>query len=353
MAETVLTPLILAGGRGVRLWPLSRTAMPKQFLLLNGPLSTFQEALRRVSGALFDTPLVITNGDFAGLAQEQAAAVGVPIELVLEPVGRDSAPAIAAGAVVALERRPDAVALALAADHVILDQGAFEDSCRTALACASGGAIVTFGITPTRPETGFGYIAREQAVDGVARVRAFREKPDLDTARALIAAGDLWNSGNFAFRAATMLAELDEHAPAVSAAVRRAVAAAHRLENGLVLDEAAFASAPRISIDHAVMEKTRSAVVLEARFDWSDVGAWDVVQETGAADADGNVVVGEATVSSARNVYVRSEGRPVAVIGVDDVMVVATDDGVLVTRKGFSAELKTVLATFGAPRSAD
>src|SRR5690349_18600239 len=274
MAAPRIVPLILAGGAGTRLWPVSRDAMPKQFLPLVGEKSTYQQALMRVSAPdLFAPPIVMTSDASRSFARRQAEDLGIDATIVLEPMRRDSGPAIASGAALALRRDPHAIVLALAADHVILDTDLFHAACRAGRDAAPAGDIVTFGIRPTAPKTSYGYVRRGEplGIGGVSRVAAFVEKPDAATAATYVAQDYLWNSGNFLFRADALLAELARFEPAMAQAVEDAVTAAHiDPDLGFVrLDADAFARAPQKSIDYAVMEKTARAAVVEGRFRWS------------------------------------------------------------------------------------
>src|SRR5690242_1944362 len=274
MASPRIIPLVLAGGAGTRLWPVSRDAMPKQFLPLVGEKSTYQQALMRVSSPeLFGPPIVMTSDAFRFFAHRQAEEIGIDATVVLEPVRRDSGPAIAAGAAFARSRDPDAIVLAIAADHVILDDDLFRDACRAGRDAAAQGHIVTFGIRPTAPKTSYGYVRRGEAleVQDVNRVAAFVEKPDPATAAGYVAQGYLWNSGNFLFRADALLAELARFEPAMTEAVDGAVAAAVTDLGFVRLDPKAFGKATQKSIDYALMEKTDRAAVVEGRFRWSDI----------------------------------------------------------------------------------
>jgi mannose-1-phosphate guanylyltransferase/mannose-6-phosphate isomerase len=342
-----IIPLVLAGGAGTRLWPVSRDAMPKQFLPLVGEKSTYQQALMRVSSPeLFGPPIVMTSDAFRFFARRQAEEIGIDATVVLEPVRRDSGPAIAAGAAFARSRDPDAIVLAIAADHVILDTDLFHAACRAGRDAAAQGHIVTFGIHPTAPKTSYGYVRRGDAlgIDGVSRVAAFVEKPDAATAAGYVAQGYLWNSGNFLFRADALLAELARFEPAMAEAVEDAVRAA-AIDLGFVrLDDQAFGRATQKSIDYAVMEKTDRAAVVEGRFRWSDIGSWDAVFDVAPRDEGGNATSGPALAVDAKGCVVHAEGRLTAVLGVEDLIVVSTPDAVLVLPRRRAEEVKSLVA---------
>jgi mannose-1-phosphate guanylyltransferase/mannose-6-phosphate isomerase len=347
MKKTKVIPLILAGGSGTRLWPVSRDSMPKQFLELVGTRSTYQQALMRVSSPdLFAPPIVMTANDFRFFARSQADELGIDASVVLEPMRRDSGPAIAAGAALARLRDPDAVVLALAADHVILDQEAFEAACAAGIEAAAVGRIVTFGIVPAVPKTSYGYIQPGEplAVAGVRAVEAFVEKPDAQTAARYVADGYLWNSGNFLFRAETLLSELARFEPEMERAVVAAVERA-KTDLGFVrLDPEAFALAPQKSIDYAVMEKADCTAVIEGRFRWSDIGSWDAVFDIAERDDVGNVVSGPAAVVDAKNCIVHAEHQLTVALGVEDLVVVTTPDAVLVLPRSRAEDVRTVVA---------
>ncbi len=340
-----ITPLIMCGGAGTRLWPASREARPKQFLPLFGERSTFQDTLIRVSEpGLFDRPIVITNADYRFMVQEQLAEIGFEADILLEPTRRDSGPAIAAGAAFAWNRNPDAVLLALAADHVVRDTPAFLVACREGLVAAEAGSIVTFGIKPERPATEYGYISPGATVSGAVRgVARFVEKPDAATAERYISDGYLWNSGNFMFRAATLLDEYRAFDGASVVAIDEAVAQAGRDLGFITLAPEGFGRASPISIDYAVMEKTARAAVVPVDCGWSDIGSWRAVWELSDKDAQGNVAQGRAVFENAHNCSVSSDGAVVALEGVDDLVVVATQDAILVSRQQDAGGMKRLV----------
>ena len=342
-----IVPLLLAGGTGTRLWPVSRDTMPKQFLPLVGARSTYQEALARVKREdLFAPPIVMTSDSFRFFARGQAEELGIDATIVLEPMRRESGPAIAAGAALALARDPEAIVLALAADHVILDIDLFHAACLAGREAAAAGHIVTFGIHPTSPRTSYGYIKRGEplATAGIHKVEAFEEKPNAGKAVGYVTDGYLWNSGNFLFRAETLLAELARFEPAMGEAVAAAVASAINDLGFVRLDAAAFARAPQKSIDYALMEKTDCAAVVEGRFRWSDIGSWDAVFDVAERDKAGNVLTGPVTAVDAKNCIVHTEGRLTAVVGVKDLIVVTTPDAVLVLPRDRAEDVKGLVA---------
>jgi mannose-1-phosphate guanylyltransferase/mannose-6-phosphate isomerase len=344
---TKIVPILMAGGAGTRLWPVSRDALPKQFLPLVGERSTYQDTLLRVAeGGLFAPPIVITNADFRFFARRQAETLGIEATVVIEPLRRDSGPALAAGAELAKSRDSNAVVLALAADHVILDVEAFRAACIAGLKAAEAGHIVTFGIKPTSPKTNYGYIRRGKpaGVDDVYRVEAFVEKPDPETAARYVAEGYLWNSGNFLFRADVLLAELARHEPAMAAAVHAAVAGASDDLGFVRLEPAAFAGAPQKSIDYAVMEKTDRAAVVSGDFRWSDIGSWDAIFDVAERDSSGNAVHGVVVTADARNCVIHSDDRLIAVLGAQDLVVVSTPDAVLVMPRERAQEVRELVA---------
>ena len=341
-----IIPLIMCGGAGTRLWPASREVHPKQFLPLFGTRSTFQDTLLRVSDAtLFDRPIIITNNAYRFMVLEQLAEIGLEADVLLEPMRRDSGPAIAAGAVFAQMRDNDAIVLALAADHVVRDNAAFVAACREGLAPAGAGRIVTFGVRPERAATEYGYISAGDIISGEVRaVAKFVEKPDPTTAAAYIKSGYYWNSGNFMFRASVLLDEYRNVDAASVQAISDAVAKAGRDLGFVKLDRDAFGSAKAISIDYAVMEKTSRAAVVPVSCGWSDVGSWHAVWELSDKDAEGNAARGAAVFEDSRNCNVSTDRALVALEGVDDLVVVATQDAVLVSRQKDANGLKRLVA---------
>jgi len=341
-----IIPLIMCGGAGTRLWPASREVRPKQFLPLFGARSTFQDTLKRVSDAtLFERPIVITNASYRFMVLEQLAEIGIEADILLEPLRRDSGPAIAAGAVFAQMRDSDAVVLALAADHVVQDNEAFVNACRRGLVAAEAGRIATFGVKPERAATEYGYISPGDAVAvDVRAVAKFVEKPDSATAAEYVKLGYLWNSGNFMFRASVLLDEYRSVDAKSVEAIGDAVTKAGRDLGFVTLEPDAFASAKAISIDYAVMEKTSRAAVVPVSCGWSDVGSWYAVWELSEKDADGNSAQGAAVFEDSRNCNVSTDKALVALEGVDDLVIVATQDAVLVSRQKDAGGLKRLVA---------
>ena len=343
---SAIYPVILCGGSGTRLWPASRSDQPKQFLKLVGDRSSFQETVLRVKDIPGVAEIVVVTGEaMVGFVAEQTAEIGVWVTILVEPEARDSAPAVAAAAAYVESQDPAGVVLMLAADHHIAEPEVFGRAAVAAAAAAREGLIVTFGVQPTVPATGFGYIRPGQPLlDGSVReVAAFVEKPDHETAERYLLEGYLWNSGNFAFRASTLLVEFEAFEPSVAAAAK-ACAATLELEAGVGrLDPEAFGQAKKISLDYAVMERTQKAAVVPAAFAWSDLGAWDAIWEASARDPEGNAQAGDVDLHGASGVLVRSTGPYVGVIGVSDIVVVAEPDAVLVCHRKDSQAVKTLV----------
>lgn len=343
------TPLILAGGSGTRLWPVSRDSLPKQFLPLVGDRSTYQQTLARVADqARFTPPIVVTSEAFRFFALQQAEELGLAPLVVLEPTPRDSAAAIAAGVAIVAARDPEAIVLAMAADHVILDDHQFCDAVMTAGRAAQAKRIVTFGVRPSEPKTGFGYIRPgaelPEGIQNVFEVASFVEKPDAAAAARYVTEGYLWNSGNFVFRADVMAGELERLAPELTHAIDAAVAGAVSDACFLRLAPEAFGRAPRTSIDYAIMEKTNKAAIVEGAFRWSDIGSWDAVLAISQPNSEGNVVVGDAELLNASNCLVHSDHGLTTLIGVENLIVVTTPDAVLVADSKRCEEVKTLVS---------
>jgi mannose-1-phosphate guanylyltransferase/mannose-6-phosphate isomerase len=348
MTETRIVPVILSGGSGTRLWPVSRASFPKQLWPLISDRTMIQETALRAAGAAFAPPIVVCNQEHRFLIAEQLRAAGIEgARIVLEPVGRNSAPAIAAAALLVAEDNPDAVLWMMAADSSIADLPALQTALAAAIAAARTGRIVTFGMKPTAPEVGYGYIevgAQLSEHDGVHELARFVEKPDAATAAKLVASGrHLWNSGMFVFTARTLLEELEVHAPEVLKAVSASVTARHTDLDFIRLGEAEFAASPDISLDYAVAEPTHRAAVVPADIGWSDVGSWAALWELGQKDEAGNVALGDVVLEGAENCYVRSDGMLAAVIGLKDAVVVVTEDAVLAMSREAAQDVKKIV----------
>jgi mannose-1-phosphate guanylyltransferase/mannose-6-phosphate isomerase len=340
-----IAPLVMCGGAGTRLWPSSREGRPKQFLPLLGSRSTFQETMLRVSDpTIFARPIVITNTQYRFIVQEQLADIEIDADILLEPMRRDSGPAIAAGACFGAKRDGNPVMMALAADHVVTDNASFVAACQDAAEAAYGGHIVTFGVKPDRPAAEYGYIRPGAAIGGrVFAVEQFVEKPDVEMAKRYIAEGYLWNSGNFVFRANDLLGEYSAFDPETVSATKDAIESAGSDLGFVTIDPEHFARAKPISIDYAVMEKTTRAAVVPVSYGWSDVGSWHAVWEMSQKDADGNVAEGQAVFVDTRNSFASSEKPLVALFGVQDLVVVASEDAVLIADRKNTAEMKRLV----------
>lgn len=345
MTSDLIIPLIMCGGAGTRLWPSSREGRPKQFLPLLGSNSTFQETMKRVSDpAVFGRPIVITNNQYRFMVAEQLADIGIEADILLEPARRDSGPAIAAGAAFARKRDGDPVMMALAADHIVADAAAFVAACCVAASSAATGHIVTFGVRPDRAATDYGYIRPGASIsEDVLAISTFVEKPDLTTAKKYIEQGYLWNSGNFVFRASMLLDEYRNVDADSVAAVETAVTEAGSDLGFVTLNTAAFSSANAISIDYAVMEKTKRAAVVPVSYGWSDVGSWHAVWELSQKDQLGNASQGSAVFVDTANSFVSSEKPLVALFGAENLVVVASEDAVLIANREHTAEMKKLV----------
>ncbi len=341
-----IVPVIMCGGSGSRLWPASRETYPKQLFSFGGGRSLFQDTVARVAGESFAPPVVVTGNDYRFLVAEQLREMGTDGDILLEPMRRDSCAAIAAAAHLVAARDPEALLLVLAADHAIPDAEGFRAHVRRGMAAARAGRLVTFGIRPRHPATGFGYIRPGASVadtDGVLAVDAFVEKPDEATARRYVEDGYLWNSGNFLFGAGTFLTELRRHAPEIHDAVGRAVAGAARDLDFLRLDADAFAASPARPVDIAVMEKTDRAAVVPSDFAWSDIGSWAAVWDMAEKDGDGNAREGDVVFQASQGCYGYSPDLLVTMVGLQDVVAVATRDAVLVAAKDRSEDVKALV----------
>lgn len=348
-----LLPVILSGGSGTRLWPLSRELYPKQLLPLVDERTMLQETACRLAGlADLAPPLVVCNENHRFMVAEQLRSVNhSPTAIILEPVGRNTAPAVAVAALQALANGEDPILLVLPADHVIRDEQALRSAIALARPLALAGKLITFGIVPLTAETGYGYIKAGERVEipnqqeGAYEVARFVEKPDLATARTYLEAGDYyWNSGMFIFLASAYLEELERFAPGMVSACRKSLAGATRDLDFIRLGRDDFAACPGDSVDYAVMEKTDRAVVVPLDAGWSDVGSWSALWEIGNRDADGNVAIGDVLLKDSRNCYLRAQGRLIAAIGVEDHVIVETSDAILVAHRDRVQDVKEIVA---------
>ena len=360
--SSALVPVILCGGTGTRLWPLSRASYPKQYWPLagTGEDTLLQQTQQRLAGLPgLGAPLLICNEDHRFIVAEQLRQIGVePQAILLEPVGRNTAPAVAVAALQATAHGEDPLLLVLAADHVIRDAATFRATVTAGMAAAEAGQLVTFGIVPTAPETGYGYIEAAQSLLGANEpvpIARFVEKPDRATAEQFLATGRFtWNSGMFLFKASAILAELERLAPEVVSACRSSLEHDSADLDFLRLEREAFASCPSVALDVAVMERTDRGAVLPLEAGWSDVGSWSALWETADQDSDGNVLRGRVISEGSSNCYLRSEHRLVVGLGVEDLVVVETDDVVLVAHRDRAQEVKAIVGRLereGAPES--
>ncbi len=345
-----IIPVILSGGSGTRLWPLSRSMYPKQFInFFNGRGSLLGATLRRIDGAGFAPPIIICNSDHRFLMREELARAAIEAEaIILEPVARNTAAAVAVAALAAIAKAPDAIIAVMPSDHAVKDADAFGASLQRAAETAATGKLVLFGISPASPHTGYGYIRRGAALEGPAggfTVDAFFEKPDRETAQTYVADGSYyWNSGIFVLHARTFLVELEQLAPEILAAARAALAAATEDLEFLRLDRAAFTRSPNISIDCAVMEKTREAAMMPIDVGWSDVGSWSSLWEGAPRDAQHNAVEGDAILIDTDSCLVHSERSLVATIGLSGLVIVDTPDALLVADQRRAQDVSGLVA---------
>lgn len=343
----MFVPIIMAGGSGTRLWPLSRQLHPKQFLpLIDTQFSMLQATVNRLAGLTHASPQLICNEEHRFLAAEQLRQLGLEdINILLEPMGRNTAPAIALAALQATAEGADPLMLVLAADHLIQDTEAFHDGIRTAAILADAGKLVSFGITPTRPETGYGYLRQGASVgSGGFEVTRFIEKPDAETAQLYLADGGYyWNSGMFMFRASRYLEELQTFEPEIVFWCREALAKGQRDMHFTRIDRESFLQCPDNSIDYAVMEKTHQAVMVPLDANWSDIGSWTALWDAGSRTEDGNLLKGDVISVGTSNSFVYSESRLVSTVGVSDLIVVETKDAVLVAHKDHVQNVKKIV----------
>ncbi|MCZ8133004.1 MAG: mannose-1-phosphate guanylyltransferase/mannose-6-phosphate isomerase [Steroidobacteraceae bacterium] len=349
----MLTPVILSGGSGTRLWPLSRELYPKQFLPLVGRSTMLQDTVRRLAGLGATGPVVVCNEHHRFIVAEQLRQIGSPAgAIVLEPIGRNTAPAVAVAALTALKLRAgtdDPLLLVMPADHLVRDVSAFHAAVQAGIGAARAGKLVTFGVVPTHPETGFGYIRRGAGQGPAFPISQFVEKPNAERAAQYLASGEyLWNSGMFLFGAGRYLQELKQFAPSMLEACEKALAAAGSDLDFLRLPKDVFAACPSDSIDYAVMEKTQDAVVVPLDAGWSDVGSWSALHDSLDGDANGNVTHGDTLLEDTRGCYVHSSQRLVATVGLEDHVVVETKDAVLVAPKGRVQDVKNLVAKLKA-----
>jgi len=344
-----MIPVILSGGSGTRLWPLSRSSYPKQFLPLVSDKTMVQETLLRLKGLLLESPIAVCNQEHRFLMAEQLLEMNAqPESIILEPVGRNTAPALAVAALAAKD--PDAILLVLPADHVISDVAAFQSAVQKAEKLAEADYLVTFGIVPNAPETGYGYIKR--AAENLAeayKVAEFVEKPNTEVAQGYVDSGEYyWNSGMFAFKASRYLEELEKFAPDMLKACRTALELAEVDRDFVRLESAAFKQCPSDSIDYAVMEKTDKSVVIPLEADWNDVGSWTALWDVADKDSAGNAISGDVLAIDTSNSLIHSENKLVATLGLDNIIVVETDDAVMVASKDKVQEVKAIVSALKA-----
>lgn len=339
----MITPVIMAGGSGSRLWPLSRSLYPKQFLALNGQQTMLQQTIQRLSGLAVESPVVICNEEHRFIVAEQLREIKQSGAIVLEPVGRNTAPAIALASKIVMDSK-ESLILVLAADHVILDEKAFVDAVEKAIPLAEAGKLVTFGIVPTEAHTGYGYIKRGEAVDDGYQVDTFVEKPNAETANEYLEGKEhYWNSGMFLMKASRYLEELNLFRPDIFNACESALANTSKDEDFIRIDKVAFEKCPDESVDYAVMEKTEDAVVVPLDAGWSDIGSWSALWDVNNKDADGNAVIGDSILYETTNSLIQGSERLIATVGVDNLVIVDTKDALLVASKDKVQDVKKIV----------